>query len=446
MAKKFFSYVLPSMLAFAFSGLYSIVDGFFIGRGAGDAGLAAVSLAYPVTALIQAVGTGIGMGGAIQVSIARGRGDRESERRYFGNTLFLLGAAVIGVMALLFLGYRPILSALGAEGQLLESASTYLLILAGGTVFQLLATGFTPLLRNFDASLLAMGAMIAGFLVNIVLDWLFVLVLGYGVPGGAWATVIGQAVTLLPCLVFIMKKAKPLKKEDYRLRGETVRDIVKVGASPFGLSMCPNLVSIFMNRSAMTYGGENAVAAYAVAAYFQSMIQLLLQGVGDGSQPLVSLFLGKGEHQEAKKVRNMAYGFSLLVAFLNLAAVVLLKDSIPAFFGASDASASTASRMLPLFAAGALFSAFCRVTTSYFYSIRENRFSSLLVYGEPALLFLMLSLILPPLFGIQGVWASVPVVQALLFTVSLGMLWKKSKEEKQSPAWLRNAEKCTEGE
>ena len=156
MIKQFLRYVLPSMAAFAFSGLYSIVDGYFVGNNVGDAGLAAINIAYPMIALVNAVGTGIGIGGAVFVSLTRGEGDAESEKKYLGNTLmFLLGASVVCTLLLLAV-YRPFLQAFGATGEVLEGAKTYSLVLILCTALQVFATGCIPLLRNFGA---AVGAM-----------------------------------------------------------------------------------------------------------------------------------------------------------------------------------------------------------------------------------------------------------------------------------------------
>lgn len=229
MFKKFWRFVFPSMLAFAFSGLYAIVDGFFVGRSTGDIGLAAINIAYPLTALIQAVGTGIGMGGAIPLAVARGGDDTRKERTLLGNTLLLLLIACLLVLGGLLLCYRPLLGLLGARGEVLEAAADYIRIIILGSVFQILATGFTPMLRNYEASLLAMLAMVGGFVTNIVLDAWFVAGLQLGVSGAALATIIGQAVTALPCILFLLRKMRFLDRRDFLPQGALVRQILTTG-------------------------------------------------------------------------------------------------------------------------------------------------------------------------------------------------------------------------
>lgn len=425
MYRSFFRQVLPAMLAFAFSGLYTIVDGFFIGRNVGDVGLAAVNIAYPLVALIQAAGTGIGMGGAIQCAVARGGDDKAREKACLGNTLSLLAAAAVILTAVLLLSSRPALRLLGADGEVLEGGVTYLRILAAGALFQLCATGFTPLLRNYDGAVTAMGAMIGGFVTNIALDALFVAALQFGIAGAAWATVIGQIVTVIPCGLFIVKKCAGIGKKAFRIRKKLALSVAAVGVSPFGLSISPFLVIILMNRGAIQYGGETAVAAYAVISYVVSITYLLLQGIGDGSQPLMSLYVGMGKQKEAGQARNLAYGFAGVVALGTMTAIIALRGKIPGFFGASGDTAGVAAGAFPVIAAGFLFVAFCRTTTAYFYAGQKNLLAYVMVYGEPVLLWGML-LIIPNMLGLQGVWLAAPSTQAVLCVVGLILLKREN--------------------
>ena len=195
--KKFFSYVIPSVLAFALSGVYTIVDGFFIGQSLGDAGLTAITLAYPVSALVGAIGTGLGLSGAIRFTILNAQGETQTRQECFSGTTLLM-LIVAGLLTALLLGFtEPILHLLGARGDTLGLCAEYARVIALGAVFQLLATGFVPFIRNMGGATVAMIAMILGFVTNIVLDYTFVWVLNQGMAGAAWATIIGQAVTMI---------------------------------------------------------------------------------------------------------------------------------------------------------------------------------------------------------------------------------------------------------
>lgn len=157
--KAFFSYVIPSVLAFALSGIYTIVDGFFIGQSLGDIGLASITLAYPVSALVGAIGTGIGLSGAIRFTILSAQGETKKRQDCFTGTslLMLLVSAIL--TALLFGFTKPIMRLLGAQGEALALCVQYGQIIALGAVFQLLATGFVPFIRNMGGASFAMVAM-----------------------------------------------------------------------------------------------------------------------------------------------------------------------------------------------------------------------------------------------------------------------------------------------
>ena len=143
--RNFWRNVLPSVIAFAFSGVYSIVDGMFVGQGVGDAGLAAINVAWPVTALVQALGTGLGMAAAVVLSVCIGRRDAAEEHRALGSTAVLLLLAGVLSTALLALLYRPLLPLLGAEGSVLAYADSYTRVIVLGSLFQVLGTGLVPL-------------------------------------------------------------------------------------------------------------------------------------------------------------------------------------------------------------------------------------------------------------------------------------------------------------
>ena len=195
--KTFLKYVIPSVLSFALSGIYAIVDGFFVGHSVGDIGLSAINVAYPVSAILQAAGTGIGIGGAVFYSISMAEKKEERAEDFTAVTLWMLiiCSVILTVLTLVF--NTPILHLLGAEGELLSLGVEYNTVIALGAVLQILSTGLVPFIRNHGGPLYAMISMIAGFITNVVLDYLFVWVFGQGLTGAALATILGQGVTLL---------------------------------------------------------------------------------------------------------------------------------------------------------------------------------------------------------------------------------------------------------
>ena len=422
--RDFFHSVGPSVLAFALSGVYAIVDGFFVGNALGDSALAAVNLAFPLTAFLQATGTGLGMAGAIRYSVCTGGEDFDGRRRAFGTGLAMLGAAGVLLTALYLLLGARVLTLFGARGELLVLAEEYLLWVALGAVFQVLGTGLVPFLRNMGCAMAAMAAMMAGFVTNVALDWLFVWVLPWGMAGAAGATVLGQGVTFLVCLAVLLRRREKPALGDRRLFGR----ILAAALSPFGLTFSPNLTLIFVNRAAVGAGGDTAVACYAAVSYLTCVALLLLQGVTDGSQPLLSLAHGRGDSTGVLTLRGMTWRAALAVAAVCAGALFLLRGQAASLFGASPAVTAQTAAALPVFLPGLLCAALSRTATSYCYAVQRDRTAALLIYGEPAVLLALL-LLLPRAMGLWGVWWAVPLSQLATALAGTALLLRTRRRD-----------------
>lgn len=405
----FFYYVIPSVLAFALSGVYAIVDGFFIGNSIGDAGLAAINFAWPVTALLQALGTGIGMGGAVQYSLHL---SEDNPKSYFHVTTVLLFLSSVASMALFIFASKPLLVLFGAEGEVLKMGEAYLKVIVLGAAFQIFGTGFVPMIRNLGGSLFAMTAMICGFLTNIFLDWLFVWHLEWSLAGAAAATMIGQGVTMILALVYLVKNKIGFAIPALQILKKQAAAILRVALSPFGLTFSPNIILILMNKFAMIYGGEKAVACYAAISYITMIILLLLQGVGDGCQPLISRYFGEKKLDELKSTKQMAYGTAVVLAAICMVLLFMVRTNAASLFGASIEVRTEVAVTLPYFLAGFIPLAFVKVTTSAFYATEQNRFAYILVYAEPVFLLVLL-LVLPKFWDLTGIWIAALCSQLL---------------------------------
>ena len=237
----------------------------------GDAGLSAVTIVYPIVAFIQAVGTGLGMGGAIYFSIERARGqDKEANRLIAIANWLMLGFSVLLTTLVLFYN-APMLKLLGASGNMLPLAQEYIIIISFGTGLQIFGTGLVPFIRNLGGSSFAMISMVSGFATNIVFDYLFVWVWEQGMTGAALATVLGQGLTMLFALAYLFRKGRFTMKIHLDQVLPATSSVVRVGLAPFGLAMSPNISLMIINRFSASYGGESAIAVYACIAYMISI-------------------------------------------------------------------------------------------------------------------------------------------------------------------------------
>lgn len=427
--KLFFRYVIPSMISMLTAGVYTLVDGFFVGWGAGNDGLAAINVAFPLSLLIVACGEMIGTGGAINIALARGRGARRTADLFLGNSLALLVPAAV-LLAGLIPFLNPILSAVGAAPALLPAAREYAVITLGGGIFMMAAVCLVAAMRNDGAPKPAMAIMVAGLAANIVLDWLFVLVLHGGVAGSAWATVLSQAICFALAAGYFATGRSHFRfsRRCFRLKRRIVRRIIPAGLPSFGVQISVAAVILLHNRQALLYGGVAAVAAYAIISYVEAMILMLQQGIGLGIQPVVSFLHGAGDTERREKIAR----YGVISAVLIGAGGLLLSAGgyrlIPALFNASGDVVAVAGRGLIISAAVYPFLGLQKVSEAYFQAMDRPGMASLLVYLD-CFLVLPLSLLLLPLWrGADGIWAAMPVSKLLMFGVVL-LLWRRSAQE-----------------
>lgn len=439
--KEYYKYVIPSVLTVVLGGLYTIVDGIFVGRATGDVGLAAINIAWPFMTLILATGTGIGTGGAALFSIRRGSEDKDGAASVRGDTISLLLISVLTLMALLFTFQRPLLKVLGAgdDPLLMSMAVDYTTVVVAGCFFQIFGLGLSPLLRNDSKPRLAMIIMVCGLLTNIFLDYLFIMRFGWGLTGAAIATVCSQMVTAVPCFINLLSENSfvgRLRLKDMRLRKAEVRGILTTGVSPFGTSITYGLIIIINNYATLRYGGTAGLAAYSVMLYVIHPIINLQSGIGDGIQPLVSRAYGAGEVRNMKWNLRKAWIHSITFGCLVIVVLLPLRRAISNFFGASELVATYISQGFFYTAFAFPLTGLIRVATAYMYATGKSMRASLIIYSDSFITTPLMLLLLPRFFGLDGVWMAYTASQMLLAILTVVLWSRKAKADIYSDASL----------
>ena len=429
MIPEYLKYILPTMLTFTLAGIYSIVDGIFVGHAVGDAGLAGINVAYPLVCLILAVGTGLGMGGGVISSIARGEGNSARATRVIGVTMFMLFAASIPILVLYILFAEQLCAALGGQGETLVQAVYYLQVIAVGAPFQVLVTGCTPLIRNRGQVAYAMAVQLLAGVINVVLDYVFVMQWGRGTAGAAEATVVAQIVAFLFVLAFFARRDNRIPLRDLLPDASICAHIVKLGAAPFGLTLLPEVSTVVNNISLSYYGGEVALAAYAAIAYVAFFVQIMIQSVGDGSQPLISVYRGAGNADAVRRLRNTNYAVAIALGMAGLGLMFAISDLIPPLFGASEAAAPIIVYALPVFSICYILYGFTHTTTSYFYAVDDARCSNALVVAE-AVIVCVVVFVMGRLFQVDGIWFAPTVLQIILAIIAGTLLYRRHRARK----------------
>ncbi|MCR5582713.1 MAG: polysaccharide biosynthesis C-terminal domain-containing protein [Eggerthellaceae bacterium] len=420
MLKTYFGYVVPSTLAFVLTGVYSIVDGFFVGHMAGDVALAGINVAWPIVALVMALGTGIGMGGAVVSSIRAGEGNDGASRRAIGCAITLLVAVTPVVMAVLLLGGQPLLWVIGGREEVLAQAQAYLSVIAWGSVFQMVEGGCVPLVRNMGHVKFAMVAQVVGGLVNVLGDWLLVMVLGWGIVGAAVATVSAQAIASVFFVVFFLRGGR-ISRADLGVDRSIVGRMFKIGFAPAALTLLPEVTTVVMNIATVTYGGVTAQASFAIMSYTVVAVQWIIQGVHDGSQPIISLCYGSGDARSVRRLRHINYVLAVLMAVLGWVGLYFSRWHIAALFGTSPEGAAVFAHGVTLFALCLPFYAISHVVVSFFYAVEHARGSLALIVGEVALM-IVFPIVLPLFWGLDGAWMSAPFCYAILSVMALCLM------------------------
>lgn len=272
-----------------------------------------------------------------------------------------------------------------------------------------------------------MIAMLGGFITNIILDFLLVWVFNQGMAGAALATIIGQGITFVIALLYFVLKKKLHILINAGEFGFLCKSIFKVGLAPFGLALTPDISLVIINRFSASYGGEKAIATYACISYIICIIYMVLQGVDDGSQPLMSKYYGEKRTDDLAEVKRMAYAFTVMLAFIGCIIMYLGRWHIGTLFGSSDAVNAKTAKIIPIFLVSVPFVAITRVSTAGFYATEKAVLSYILTFIEP-ILMLVLMLILPPLLGGQiMIWWS--TVFARIISAVLALLLTKSNKE-----------------
>ncbi|WP_310603945.1 MATE family efflux transporter [Anaerosporobacter sp.] len=416
MVRQMTKLCIPTIISLLLIGMYSIIDGLFVGRVTGDVGLAAINIAWPIPALITAIGVGIGSGCSVLYSHQRGESlEQESELTlHSGITCLLISGLLVTV--LLGITYPSILRVLGSTGEVWIQAKKYSEIIILGSAFQIFGAGFIPILRNMDLPIQAMFSMIAGMLTNLGINYYLIVVLRLGIQGAAYGTVISQVLVSIICIVIIVRKRGYRPK--WILSYKRIRKIAKSGLSAFGVSIAPSVALMITNKQCLFYGGEEAVACYAVISYIVFPVYSMLTGIGDGSQPLISFYSGAGDQKRLQEVKKIAYSFIVMLSTLLFVAVLLVKVYLPKWFGISSQAAMYFNRgmsisMLSFFAVG-----FTKFRIAYRNATLRVKEAMLVIYGESLLVSPILLWLLPLCLGLDGIWISLPMTGVVMFIVS----------------------------
>ena len=446
--KLLMQYAIPAIIAMTASSLYNMVDSIFIGQGVGPLAISGLAITFPLMNLSAAFGAAVGVGASTFISVKLGQKDYDTAKHILGNTmtLNLIMGLGVGLVCLLFLD--PILRFFGASDQTIPYARDYMVIILLGNVITHMYFGLNAVLRAAGKPKHAMSATIFTVVLNTLLDPLFIYTFGLGIKGAAYATVLAQSLALIWQLYTFSRPKELLhfKRGTFRLQSSIIRNIIAIGLSPFSMNVCACIVVILINNSMVHYGSDLAVGAYGIANKVAFIFVMINMGVNQGMQPIAGYNYGAMRYDRLMKV--VKYSIIAATAIMTIGFIIAM--TIP---GTCARMFTTDPTLIDLSAKGIRYImvafpvvGYQMVVSNFFQSIGKAKISIVLSLSRQLLILLPLLLVLPTMFGINGVWVSMPVSDTLSAFMAAWIMIVYMRKFKKQHNEITNEQKVIDNE
>lgn len=422
-------YALPAVVAMTASSLYNIVDRIFIGHigdsGEGALALSGLAVTFPIMNLSAAFGAMVGVGGSTYMSVKLGQKDNKAAEHTLGNvvTLNIIVGVLLAVFGILFI--NPLLYFFGASANTVGYAHEYMYVILLGNVVTHLYLGLNATLRSTGHPHVAMTATIATVIVNSILDPLFIFTFDMGIRGAAIATVLAQVFALIYVWI-VMSNPKDLihlHKGIYGLKSRIVKNILKIGLSPFCMQMCACLVVILINKGLQQHGGDIAIAAYGIVNGITFLFIMVVLGICQGMQPIAGYNYGAQLFDRVNKVLRYCILYATIVMCISFVICEFFPHVPIGLFTDDSVLTDLSTEGMRLIQLMAPFIGFQIVTGNFFQSIGMAKKSIFLSLSRQLLLLIPFLLVFPGWWGTKGVWLSITVSDGLSILIAGGMLW-----------------------
>ena len=404
-----------------------MVDGYFVSNYVGKTPFAAVNLIYPFLMILGAFGFMFGTGGSALIAKTMGEGEHEEANRLFSLLTYASVVTGLVVTALGMAVIRPVAHLLGAEGELLENCVLYGRIILASNVFFMLQMEFQSFFITAEKPQLGLYATIAAGVTNMVLDALLVAVFPLGLAGAALATALSQAVGgLVPLAYFSRKNTSLLRLGPTRFNGRALLKTCSNGCSELMSNLSMSLVSMLFNGQLMRYAGEDGVAAYGVMMYVSMVFVGVFIGYSIGTAPVVSYHYGAANRTELRSLlKKSAVIIGLCSAGMLLLSEALARPFSLLFVGYDAELLALTVRGFRIFSLSFLFSGAAIFGSSFFTALNDGPTSALISFLRTLVFQVASVLLLPLIWGVDGIWASLVTAELVATLVTLAFLRRK---------------------
>ncbi len=425
--KKLLRFVFPSIVMMVFTSIYGVVDGLFVSNYVGKTAFAAVNLIMPLLMGISALGFMVGTGGSAIVAKTLGEGRQKEANEYFSMLVYvtLAGGILFSFLGFLFVPY--VASALGAEGELLRNSVLYARICLFSLPAFMLQNVFQSFFVAAEKPKLGLYVIITSGVTNMVLDFLFIGVLGLGLPGAALATVCGECIGgLFPVFYFARKNSSLLRLGKTHFNGKILLKTCTNGSSELMTNLSSSLVNSLYNIQLMNLAGEDGVAAFGAIMYINFIFTAIFFGYSIGSAPLVSYHYGAGNHGELKNLFRKSLSLVTVWGVLLVIVSHLLATPLATLFVGYDAGLFELTRHgLAIYCTVYLLNGFNIFGSAFFTALNNGLLSAAISFLRTLVFQISMVLLLPILWGIDGIWWAVTVAELLTLCVTVTFFIKQ---------------------
>lgn len=418
------SMTIPSIVGVMAYNLYNIFDTLFISLGAGINAIGGVSVSFPLFLFLSAVSSTLGSGGASVMSRALGEKNYEKANKTAANTflVFYTMAILTTVIGLLFLD--DLLLIMGITEELLPYAGAYTKIILIGAVT---STGFSSLIRAEGSSTYAMLIWVIPMVTNVVLDFIFILGLHWGVTGAAAATVLSQCISMGMSIYYFFLSGKSflhLSLRHFIPDRKLISEILLIGIPSFIQMSGMSLSIIIINRFLKAYGGTLPISAYGIASKIYTFFLIPITGLTQGLQPVIGYNKGARRPDRVREALKLSSCISVGYGIAVCVITFLFSKEILRIFVSDTQVADLGTRILTIINSGLLFSGLQYVQAAYFQAVGRKWTSLLLALCNYVIGFLPLLLVLTQIYGLDGVWYALPSSAILTLALSCVLLMK----------------------
>jgi putative MATE family efflux protein len=440
--KLLVEFSIPAIVGTVANSLYTIIDRLFVGNVVGADAIAGMSLTMPISFVIMAFGMLIGVGSGSLISIRLGENKKEEAEKILGNAFMLSLIISVVVSGIFLLTLNPLLTHFGASPKTLPYARQFISIILYGSLFQYLSFGLSAVIRAEGNPRVAMGVMLINAGINIVLDFIFIYLLGFGLRGTAVATVISQAVSATWVLLYFRGKTSVLKLRgrNMALQMNILKGIFAIGMAPFFMQLVASVVNILYNQGLAQYGGDAAIGAFGIINTITMFILMPIFGINQGAQPIIGYNYGALEFGRVKKTLKLAIIAATGIVTFGFVLTEVFPAQVLGAFTSDEELIDIGIDGMRIFLLALPIVGLQIVSANFFQAIGKAFKALMLSMLRQVIVLIPTLIIMPHFFGLEGVWMASPIsdVVASLITVlvllpEMRILGQKEQEMLREP-------------